>query len=88
MRNQASPACPLVSSHVPEWSPSPAGQMGRAARCSGQVSTTLWEPLLRLASGRAVDVDVEHSALVRRYGLIDDNGEVWSPEFGAYLRSR
>jgi hypothetical protein len=51
------------------------------------VSTTLWEPLLRLASGRAVDVDVEHSALVRRYGLIDDNGEVWSPEFGAYLRS-
>jgi hypothetical protein len=25
---------------------------------------------------------------VRRYGLIDDNGEVWSPEFGAYLRSR
>lgn len=48
----------------------------------------LWEPLLRLASGRAVDVDVEHSALVRRYGLIDDNGEVWSSEFGAYLRSR
>jgi hypothetical protein len=51
-------------------------------------SEELWEPLLRLASGRAVDVDVEHSALVRRYGLIDDNGEVWSPEFGAYLRSR
>jgi hypothetical protein len=48
----------------------------------------LWEPLLRLASGRAIDVDVEHSALVRRYGLIDDNGEVWSSEFAAYLRSR
>jgi hypothetical protein len=51
-------------------------------------SEELWEPLLRLASGRAVDVDVEHSALVRRYGLIDDNGEVWSSGFGAYLRSR
>jgi hypothetical protein len=48
----------------------------------------LWEPLLMLASGRAVDVDVEHGALVRRYGLIDDNGEVWSSEFSAYLRSR
>jgi len=48
----------------------------------------LWEPLLMLASGRAIDVDVEHSALVRRYGLIDDNGELWSSEFAAYLRSR
>lgn len=48
----------------------------------------LWEPILTLASGRAIDVDVEHSALVRRYGLIDDNGEVWSSEFAAYLRSR
>jgi hypothetical protein len=48
----------------------------------------LWEPLLSLASGRAIDVDVEHSALVQRYGLIDSNGEVWSSEFAAYLRSR
>ncbi|MBO0807247.1 MAG: ATP-binding protein [Actinobacteria bacterium] len=48
----------------------------------------LWEPLLALASGRAIDVDVADGALVRRYGLVDDNGEVWSPEFAAYLRSR
>jgi AAA ATPase domain len=48
----------------------------------------LWDPLLMLASGRAIDVEVEQSALVRRYGLIDDNGEVWSSEFAAYLRSR
>jgi len=34
-------------------------------------------------------VDVEQGALVRRYGLIDENGEVWSSEFSAYLlRSR
>jgi hypothetical protein len=33
-------------------------------------------------------VDVEQGALVRRYGLIDENGEVWSPDFSAYLRSR
>jgi hypothetical protein len=45
----------------------------------------LWEPLVRLASGRGVEVDVEQGALVRRYGLIDDNGEVWSSEFSAYL---
>ena len=49
----------------------------------------LWEPLVKLASGRGVDVDVERGALVRRYGLIDENGEVWSSEFSAYLlRSR
>ncbi len=48
----------------------------------------LWEPLLKLASGRGVEVDVEQGALVRRYGLIDENGEVWSPDFSAYLRSR
>jgi hypothetical protein len=36
-----------------------------------------------------IEVDVEQGALVRRYGLIDDNGEVWSSEFSAYLlRSR
>ena len=29
--------------------------------------------------------DVEQGALVRRYGLIDENGEVWSSEFSAYL---
>jgi hypothetical protein len=48
----------------------------------------LWEPLLKLASGRGVEVDVEQGALVRRYGLIDENGEVWSPDFSAYLSSR
>jgi hypothetical protein len=49
----------------------------------------LWEPLIKLASGRGVEVDVEQGALVRRYGLIDENGEVWSSEFSAYLlRSR
>ena len=48
----------------------------------------LWEPLLKLASGRGIEVDVEQGALVRRYGLIDENGEVWSPDFSAYLRSR
>jgi len=48
----------------------------------------LWEPLLKLVSGRAIEVDVEQGALVRRYGLIDENGEVWSSEFSAYLGSR
>ena len=48
----------------------------------------LWEPLLKLSSGRGVEVDVEQGALVRRYGLIDENSEVWSPDFSAYLRSR
>ena len=48
----------------------------------------LWDPLLKLASGRGIEVDVEQGALVRRYGLIDENGEVWSPDFTAYLRSR
>jgi AAA ATPase-like protein len=48
----------------------------------------LWEPLLKLASGRGVEVDVEQGALVRRYGLIDDNGEVWSSDFADYLRPR
>ncbi len=48
----------------------------------------LWEPLLKLASGRGIEVDVEQGALVRRYGLIDENGEVWSPDFSAYLRAR
>ena len=48
----------------------------------------LWEPLLKLVSGRGIEVDVEQGALVRRYGLIDENGEVWSPDFSAYLRSR
>ena len=48
----------------------------------------LWEPLLKLASGRGIEVEVEQGALVRRYGLIDENGEVWSPDFSAYLRSR
>jgi len=49
----------------------------------------LWEPLVKLASGRGVEVDVEQGALVRRYGLIDENGEVWFSEFSAYLlRSR
>jgi hypothetical protein len=48
----------------------------------------LWEPLQQLAAGQGVEVDVERSALVRRYGLIDENGEVWSSEFSAYLRSR
>jgi len=48
----------------------------------------LWEPLLKLASGRGVEVDVEQGALVRRYGMIDENGEVWSPDFADYLRPR
>jgi hypothetical protein len=48
----------------------------------------LWEPLLKLASGQGIEVDVEQGSLVRRYGLIDENGEVWSSEFSAYLRSR
>jgi len=48
----------------------------------------LWEPLLKLATGRGVEVDVEQGALVRRYGLIDENGEVWSPDFADYLRPR
>jgi hypothetical protein len=48
----------------------------------------LWEPLLKMAAGSAVDVEVEQAALVRRYGLIDENGEVWSSEFSAYLRAR
>jgi len=48
----------------------------------------LWEPLLKLASGRGVEVDVEQGSLVRRYGLIDENGEVWSPDFADYLRPR
>ena len=48
----------------------------------------LWEPLLKLASGRGVEVDVEQGALVRRYGLIDENGEVWSPDFADYLQPR
>ena len=48
----------------------------------------LWQPLLKLVSGRAIEVDVEQGALVRRYGLIDHNGEVWSSEFSAYLGSR
>jgi hypothetical protein len=48
----------------------------------------LWEPLLKLASGRGIEVEVEQGALVRRYGLIDENGEVWSSEFSAYLRAR
>jgi hypothetical protein len=45
----------------------------------------LWEPLVKLASGLGIEVDVEQGALVRRYGLIDENGEVWSSEFSAYL---
>jgi hypothetical protein len=49
---------------------------------------SLWEPLLKLASGPGSEVDVEQGALVRRYGLIDENGEVWSSDFAAYLRSR
>jgi hypothetical protein len=48
----------------------------------------LWDPLLKLASSRGVEVDVEQGALVRRYGLIDENGEVWSPDFSAYLAAR
>jgi len=48
----------------------------------------LWEPLLKLASGRGVEIDVEQGALVRRYGLIDENGEVWSYDFSEYLQSR
>jgi hypothetical protein len=48
----------------------------------------LWEPLVRLASGRGVEVDVEQGAQVRRYGLINENGEVWSPDFADYLRPR
>ena len=48
----------------------------------------LWEPLLKLASGRGVEVDIDQAALVRRYGLIDENGEVWSPDFADYLRPR
>lgn len=48
----------------------------------------LWEPLLKMAAGSAVDVDVEQAAMVRRYGLIDENGQVWSSEFAAYLRAR
>ena len=46
----------------------------------------LWEPLLKLASGLGIKVHVEQASLVRCYGLIDENGEVWSPEFAAYLR--
>lgn len=46
----------------------------------------LWEPLLKLASGPGNMVHVEHASLVRGYGLIDENDEVWSPEFAAYLR--
>ncbi len=46
----------------------------------------LWEPLLKLAYGLGVEVHVEQASLVRSYGLIDENGEVWSPEFAAYLR--
>jgi hypothetical protein len=45
----------------------------------------LWEPLLKLASGRGIEVHVEQASLVRAYGLIDENGEVWSPDFAAYL---
>jgi AAA domain len=48
----------------------------------------LWEALLRLAFGSTSEVNVEYGALVRRYGLIDENGEVWSSDFSAYLRSR
>jgi hypothetical protein len=48
----------------------------------------LWDPLLQLAFGSAIEVNVEHVALVRGYGVIDENGEVWSPDFSAYLRSR
>jgi hypothetical protein len=48
----------------------------------------LWDSLRKLASGQGVEVDVEQGALVRRYGLIDENGEMWSSEFSAYLRSR
>jgi hypothetical protein len=33
-------------------------------------------------------IESQTPALVRRYGLIDENGEVWSPDFSAYLRSR
>jgi hypothetical protein len=47
----------------------------------------LWEPLVKLASGLEIEVDAEQGALVRRYGLIDENGEVWSSEFSAYLRA-
>jgi hypothetical protein len=46
----------------------------------------LWEPLLKLAVGLGVTVHVEEASLVRSYGLIDENGEVWSPDFAAYLR--
>src|SRR5690348_16758775 len=62
MRNQAWPAPPLFSSHVPAGPPSPVRWMGRAARCSGQASTT---PSSRSSPattrpaavcGRAVDV--------------------------------
>jgi len=48
----------------------------------------LLEPLLKLASGRGIEVDVEQGALVRRYGLIDENAEVWPPDLIAYLRPR
>jgi hypothetical protein len=45
----------------------------------------LWEPLLKLASGREIEVHAEQASLVRAYGLIDENGELWSPDFAAYL---
>ncbi len=47
----------------------------------------LWEALLRLAVGPAADVGVEQGALVRRYGLIDEDGRVVSSDFAMFLRS-
>jgi hypothetical protein len=48
----------------------------------------LWGPLLKLASGREIEVHAEQASLIRSYGLIDETGEVWSPDFAAYLRPR
>jgi len=48
----------------------------------------LWEALLRLAVGPAAVVDVAQSALVRRYGLISEDGRVVSSDFAMFLRSR
>jgi hypothetical protein len=48
----------------------------------------LWEALLRLAVGPAAHVDAEQSALIRRYGLIAEDGSVLSSDFAMFLQSR
>jgi hypothetical protein len=46
----------------------------------------LWYPLLQLALGPVLDVSVEQNMLIKQYGLVNQQGDVWSKDFAVYLR--